>query len=626
MTLLGQFTIKQRLVFNVALFVLSLIALIFLALYEINVFSQITQVKADAVKVEADILQLRRNEKDFLARKDLKYLNKFQTNFDKMKADLDVLKHELDVFGIDQKELLNLIEATEQYRAQFESLVNLQKKIGLHAKDGLYGELRKAVHNAESKVKSLKHYQLYTYMLQLRRAEKDFMLRLNKKYLNKFNKGIDTFKSKLSMAELPDGSGRAIAQDLTAYQDAFLKLVENQERLGLGPKLGSLGKMRKTVHATEESLKVLIEHTEKAVVDKEGIMKRNGLFIFVVISLVTISLAWSIAMSIIKPIKQVQSLLEKIRKNDDLSVRLPIVGKDEVTDLAVNINTLLDDFRVAIEHINGSSVQLDEAMQDLKTVSEITADSMGIQQQQSEMVATAATEMQCTIEEIARNTDSAAKKTQDTSQNAIGGHQLVGKTVSNINSLSDRLGEASNVVSKLEEDSATIGTVLGVIRGIAEQTNLLALNAAIEAARAGEQGRGFAVVADEVRSLAMRTQESTQEIETITSALQTRTADIVKVMEVCRKEGSESSEQAEKAGQALEEITNNVNDILDMNTMIAAAIEEQNMVASEVNKNVVAIRDVAIEVKELTDSNKDTSNIVLKQVKTLHETVKDFKV
>jgi methyl-accepting chemotaxis protein len=306
-------------------------------------------------------------------------------------------------------------------------------------------------------------------------------------------------------------------------------------------------------------------------------------------------------------------------------MRVDVSGKDEMTALATDFNSMLGDFQDLIKTVNQALEMLDVATDELAKSTSDTSSGMQLQQNETDMVATAVTEMGATINEIAGNTETTAAKAEAMNRNAQTGRSEVQQTVDRITSLSARLQDATAVVAELEKDSKTIGSVLDVIRAIAEQTNLLALNAAIEAARAGDQGRGFAVVADEVRSLAMRTQESTRQIETIVNGLQGRTNDIVQVMQGCRQQGSESAEQAGIAMTLLSEITADVTNIMDMTTQIAAAIEQQSHVAAEVNKNVVKIRDLSDETFGYAKHNATISEEVAQQAARLRQTVERFQ-
>ncbi|HEB67352.1 MAG TPA: hypothetical protein ENI93_05345 [Gammaproteobacteria bacterium] len=217
--------------------------------------------------------------------------------------------------------------------------------------------------------------------------------------------------------------------------------------------------------------------------------------------------------------------------------------------------------------------------------------SIARQQQETEQVATAMNEMTATVEEVARNAAEASGAAHTALEASTEGLDIARVARQDIEVLVDNVGNASQVISQLEEESSNIGVVLDVIKGIAEQTNLLALNAAIEAARAGEQGRGFAVVADEVRTLASRTQESTQEIEEMISRLQAGVRDSVNVMQVAVDKGQEGSNQVGRTLQALNAIQEAVNTMSDMNSQIATAAEEQTAVANEINQNVVNIKE-----------------------------------
>ena len=234
--------------------------------------------------------------------------------------------------------------------------------------------------------------------------------------------------------------------------------------------------------------------------------------------------------------------------------------------------------------------------------------------------------MSATVQEVARNAASAAETTQKADEEAKNGRQIVIHTIDLINSLSGDIQKSSEVIKQLEKDADDIGTVLDVIKSIAEQTNLLALNAAIEAARAGEQGRGFAVVADEVRTLASRTQSSTEEIRNMIERLQGGTRNAVKVMGQGSEHSQKTVEQAAEAGAALEAITKAVDQIAQMNEMIASAAEEQGSVAEEINRNIVNVRDVTEQTAEGALQTAASSEEMKTVAGNLHDLVGGFKV
>jgi methyl-accepting chemotaxis protein len=239
------------------------------------------------------------------------------------------------------------------------------------------------------------------------------------------------------------------------------------------------------------------------------------------------------------------------------------------------------------------------AAADLADAASQASHTVDRQQSETEQVATAMNEMAATVEEIARGAGEAAQATEQVTRQASGGATLVGESVSGIEALASGVESAAGLVRRLAADSQSIGAVLEVIRGIAEQTNLLALNAAIEAARAGEQGRGFAVVADEVRTLAQRTQQSTREIQGSIETLQSSAADAARAMEDGQKRARASVDQIRRVAESLGKISTAVATISDLNTRMAAGAEEQSVVTNEVNRNIVNISDAGRQASQV---------------------------
>ncbi len=512
------------------------------------------------------------------------------------------------------------------YRQLFAGVVKLQQEIGLDPKSGLYGELRSAVHNVESLVAEHNVPELMVLMLQLRRNEKDFMLRRDLSYLNKFDSNIERFNEALSASLLDYSVRNNIEQLMSKYQQSFKSLVAKEQQLGLDESKGMMGQLREAIFAKESSSTKLRELAIAKVENEQQNSFMLGLALFGLIALVLVISTVVIIRSIMGPVERITGVISRIEQQKDLSLRCDVGSNDELGMIGRHFNSMVESFQKLIEQVIESVDAMRQSCEELSRNAISASEGVSKQLNETDMVATAITEMGATIDEIAKNTELAAGKAEQTHHNAQEGQIGVEDTISKIQSLAQQLDDSANVVAELEKDSQTIGSVLDVIRGIAEQTNLLALNAAIEAARAGEQGRGFAVVADEVRSLAMRTQESTEEIASIIQTLQSRTHSIVDIMEQSQKQGGESAQQAASAGTLLAQINADVTNIMDMSTQIAAAIEEQSMVAAEVNKNVVVIRDIAEESAQAAEENATASDEVRHRADYLHQAVSQFKI
>jgi len=338
-------------------------------------------------------------------------------------------------------------------------------------------------------------------------------------------------------------------------------------------------------------------------------------------------LGWYVASNVVNNINSVVESLRNLAVGEaDLTRRLNSQQRDEVGTLAKEFNTFIEKLQQLIGEIVASIGHLTESAQQMNLITEKSSEGIERQRLDIDQVATAMNEMTATVQEVANNTSLAEKTANEAVNEAELGKQVVNSTVDEINSLATEIENASIVIHKLEEDSVSIGTVLDVIKAIAEQTNLLALNAAIEAARAGEQGRGFAVVADEVRTLAQRTQHSTEEIHAIIEQLQSGAIAAVKVMTQSQLQAKSSVEQSVKAGETLSMISNVVSQIGAMNTQIATAADEQSAVAEEVNRSVVAISQVSEQTSDGGRQIAVASGQVNALTEQLYSLVSRFKV
>jgi methyl-accepting chemotaxis protein len=301
---------------------------------------------------------------------------------------------------------------------------------------------------------------------------------------------------------------------------------------------------------------------------------------------------WLVNVILLKRLKRISEIANAVSHND-VSHECTLQSDDMIGEIIDAFNQMAANLRDIIGQISGATSQLAAAAEETSTVTDET--SRGVQQQRAEIdsIASAMDEMTSTVQEVARSAAEASKAADSADHDAKSGALVATEAIGGIDSLLGEVDSAAQVIRNLEKESENIGSVLDVIRGIAEQTNLLALNAAIEAARAGEQGRGFAVVADEVRTLASRTQQSTQEIHDMIERLQDGAVNAVKVMEGAQRQAQDSSEYVEKAAESLAAIAGAVSNINDMNTMIASAAEEQSAVAAEMQANMNNIREVS---------------------------------
>lgn len=397
--------------------------------------------------------------------------------------------------------------------------------------------------------------------------------------------GVNTLAGDVSSQYIPQLQKANLA--LKGYRDAVgqyrdAQLVSRQalaKMTGLGQQLLDVSDQLTT--------------SQNAKRDADSSQAQSTLGIATIVALILgVLAAWVITRQITVPLGQTLIAVERVASGD-LTHNLSVDRRDELGQLQGSIQRMTVGLRELISGIGEGVTQIASAAEELSAVTEQTSAGVNSQKVETDQVATAMHQMTATVQEVARNAEEASEAAVAADLQAREGDKVVNEAIAQIERLATEVGHSTEAMAELKRESDKIGSVLDVIKSVAQQTNLLALNAAIEAARAGEAGRGFAVVADEVRSLAQRTQKSTEEIEELISGLQNGTRQVATIMDNSRELTVSSVELTRRAGSSLESITRTVSAIQSMNQQIAAAAEEQSATAEEINRSVLNVRDVS---------------------------------
>ncbi|EPZ7317677.1 methyl-accepting chemotaxis protein [Vibrio mimicus] len=508
-------------------------------------------------KLEVRLLNLRRNEKDFLLRSDAKYLDTFQKNSDlflSLQTELDAIMHKYEL-GDSSALRTDLLE----YKQGFEQLVKAYQTLGLDQESGLWKNYYQAMNQA-------KHQASAEELLALADFHQQVL------------------------------AGSVNAAALSQYSDlikAAQAVVAQEKVIGLKYNEGLQGNTRAQSHDVEEMFKTFSKTLTQAVDEKQQTMGTIKLTVTVSVVLVILLGIFQISRSINMRVSQLLLVIQKIAESNDVSLRAELKGQDEITSVARYFNGLLDKFEQLISGSQTKSHQLYTSTSSMHNELEQVIEQFNVQSDHMGLMATSVQQMVSTISEISESTNVAVEGVNQAARNAEHGRGVVVTTVKNIDLLSSTLQKSQHSIASLNAFVEKIGGAVSIIQGIAEQTNLLALNAAIEAARAGEQGRGFAVVADEVRSLATRTHQSTEEITRVVSNIQSQMSQVVDDIDLCNNQGQETLHASRQLDESLQQILRDMNTIQDNSQRIAAAIEEQGSVMNHVSESISELNTIS---------------------------------
>jgi methyl-accepting chemotaxis protein len=550
--------IKNKLYSLGAVAILGVVSLLLTTSHFAQTTNQLNNANLLVAKLEIRLLNLRRNEKDFLLRKDMKYLDKFNKNMDIF---LD-LESELAPV-LDDNDLPSSSQVRQdilKYQSGFTNLVNAFDALGLKPEEKLLGK-----YNTELKAlkPSLSSEQLVN--------------------LFEFDKNVA--KGEVQAQLLPGNASQLVA--------AANQVVAQKKTIGLKYNEGLLGDARGLSHAVETQFKTfaaaLDEQSE--ITRKELTIIKQGVSIAVVVFI--LGFIFQISRSINLQVAALLSIIQEIARSNNVALRSQLSGKNELVSIGNYFNRLLDKLEALISGTQSKSSELSQSTQSMHNELQSVIEQFHVQADHTSTMATSVQEMVSTINEISESTAVAVEGVQQASVNAQHGREVVEETVKNIGQLSSILSDSQGSISSLNDHVDKIGDAVNIIQGIAEQTNLLALNAAIEAARAGEQGRGFAVVADEVRALASRTHQSTEEITKVVTAIQTQMATVVTNIDQCNEQGQQTLGASETLDESLGQIITDMTNIQANSERIASAIEEQGIVMNQVSESITELNSIS---------------------------------
>ncbi|ELV8554123.1 methyl-accepting chemotaxis protein [Vibrio fluvialis] len=582
--------IKQKLYLLGFIAVMGIISLVITTTHFARQTNELSSAIGLVEKLEIRLLNLRRNEKDFLLRKDAKYLDTFKQNselFLSMESQLSTIltNHNLASSAALKADLL-------KYKQGFEQLVGAYQVLGLSDGDALLAKYHALLAQAENG------------------SDAETLLALAN-----FDEAVKAGK----MLDMP------VLSQYPALVQAARGVIEQEKLIGLAYNEGYLGNTRSLSHNVEEQFKTFSETLTAEVSKMRSELDVIKQIVTVIVVIVILGFIWQISRSINLQVQRLLQVMQNIASTNNVGLRTDLQGRDELTSIGTYFNQLLDKFEHLISGSQAKSHQLTSSTTSMHNELEEVINQFHVQADHTTMMATSVQEMVATIGEISESTNVAVEGVQQAVRNAENGRSVVESTLKNIDQLSTTLQSSQQSIASLNDHVEKIGGAVTIIQSIAEQTNLLALNAAIEAARAGEQGRGFAVVADEVRSLATRTHQSTEEITKVVSAIQAQMSLVISDIDQCNSQGQETLHASHQLDESLRQIITDMSTIQANSERIASAIEEQGIVMNQVSGSIAELNTISENNMHSAQEVLSEVDSVSQQARQMDEAVSEFQ-
>ena len=551
---------------------------------------ELLSLRFNVAQVNEHVLELRKNEKDFFARNDTKYETEFHKNVTELKHHITEILQDGDALGISTQEFKQLNGIVDNYAKVFDEIVAQKKKLGLTPEEGLEGKLRKAVHDAETLFKEVKDYEMQALMLTLRRNEKDFMLRSSLKYLEDHTRNYQKMVTYITAHEDLAPSLKLIEE----YRNSFVEYVKAQEVVGLDEKSGLNEKLRTTIHQSEEVIEKAIKNMDTQINEHiaQGVLVYFGVGGLVIFGVVTLILL--IIRSVLIPLRALTNAI--VSNERDLTMRYQVPYNDELKEISDALNDFMERLRkIVVGAINASD-------ENAAVAHELSSTSNNIGKRAEEESLIVAQTMETgnsakeQIDVSVTSSKEAKKEIEETNASLLDANKIFDVLITKIEQTARVESDLQIKMDALSSDADRVKGVLTVINDIADQTNLLALNAAIEAARAGEHGRGFAVVADEVRQLAERTQKSLIEINATVSV----------IVQAIRDSGSQMDENAKLFGELVkqsEAVSHKIETSVNFMQNSMLVVDKATSMSEQSGNEIKKAMDEMNHINQITTSN-----------------------